>query len=108
MLWVNVRETGHLGALGIPALEAAESGLICFLGQRTPPLLGLEGFQQRALGHNPFAFGAPAGEGEPPFVLDMACSVAARGHILLAARNGDSIPEGWALDAKGQPTTDCA
>jgi LDH2 family malate/lactate/ureidoglycolate dehydrogenase len=106
MLWVSVRETGHLGALGLFALEAAERGLICFLGQRTPPILGLPGFRRRALGHNPFAFGAPVDAGEPPFVLDMACSVAARGHILLAAREGKTIPEGWALTAGGEPTTD--
>jgi LDH2 family malate/lactate/ureidoglycolate dehydrogenase len=106
ILWVNVRETGHLGALGILALEAAEKGMICLLGQRTPPLLGMRGFHQRAIGHNPFAFGSPAGAGQSPFVLDMACSVAARGHVLLAARNGDPIPEGWALDATGEPTTD--
>ncbi|BAT61831.1 (2R)-3-sulfolactate dehydrogenase (NADP(+)) [Variibacter gotjawalensis] len=106
ILWVSVRETGHLGALGIFALEAAERGLICFLGQRVPPLLGLQGFHRRALGHNPFAFAAPAADGATPFVIDMACSVAARGHILLAARNGAPIPDGWALDPDGEPTTD--
>ena len=41
-----------------------------------------------------------------PIVFDIACSVAARGHILLAAREGRSIPEGWALDEHGEPTTD--
>jgi LDH2 family malate/lactate/ureidoglycolate dehydrogenase len=108
MLWVNLREAGHLGALGMFALAAAERGFVCFLGQRTPPLLGLPGFHGRALGHNPFAFGAPVGGGEPPFVLDMACSVAARGHILLAARAGEAIPETWAVTKDGQPTTNAA
>lgn len=107
VLWVSVRHIGHLGALGVIALEAAEQGLVCFMGQRTPPLLGLPGFARPAIGHNPFAFAAPAGE-RPPLVFDMACSVAARGHILLAAREGRSIPEGWALDAQGRPTTDAA
>lgn len=108
MLWVSLRESGHLGALGMFALAAAEAGYVCLLGQRTPPLLGLPGFQRRAIGHNPFAFGAPAGEGQPPFVFDMACSVAARGHILLAAREGKAIPVNWALASDGQPTTDAA
>lgn len=105
VLWVSVRDIGHLGALGVVALEAAEQGLVCFMGQRTPPLLGLPGFRRAAIGHNPFAFAAPAGA-RPPFVFDMACSVAARGHILLAAREGRSIPPEWALDAEGRPTTD--
>lgn len=105
VLWVSVRDIGHLGALGVVALEAAEQGLVCFMGQRTPPLLGLPGFHRAAIGHNPFAFAAPAGA-RPPFVFDMACSVAARGHILLAAREGRSIPPEWALDPEGRPTTD--
>jgi len=108
LLWVSLRETGHLGALGIIALAAAENGHICFMGQRTPPLLGLAGFKERALGHNPFAFAAPVGEGLPPLVVDMACSVAARGHILLAAREKQPIPIEWALTADGEPTTDAA
>lgn len=108
MLWVSLRETGHLGALGIFTLVAAERGYVCFMGQRTPPLLGLPGFHRAALGHNPLAFAAPMGEGRPPFVFDMACSVAARGYILLAAREGKPIPENWALTSDGRSTTDAA
>ena len=96
---------GHLGALGIHALLAAEAGLFCLVGQRTPPLLSLEGFEAAAIGHNPVAFACPV-PGEAPLVFDVACSVAARGHVLTAARDGHDIPEGWAVDAAGQPTTD--
>lgn len=106
VLWISVHRTGHLGALGVLALEAAEVGLVCLIGQRVPPLLGLPGFHRRAIGHNPFAFAAPTSPGAPPFVFDMACSVAARGHILLAARTGEPIPAGWALNAEGAHTTD--
>ncbi|MEM5433173.1 Ldh family oxidoreductase [Cupriavidus oxalaticus] len=102
---VAVQSCGHLGALGLPALQAAEAGAFCMVGQRTPPVLGMEGFARPALGHNPIAFGCPL-PGAAPIVFDVACSVAARGHILLAAREGKPIPEGWALDADGQPTTD--
>lgn len=104
LLWVNVHRTGHLGALGVLALEAAEAGFVCLLGQRTPPLLGLPGFKRPAIGHNPFAFSAPMGSGQPPFVFDMACSVVSRGQILLAAREGRTISENWALDSQGMPT----
>jgi LDH2 family malate/lactate/ureidoglycolate dehydrogenase len=102
---IAVQACGHLGALGIHALQAAEAGAFCMVGQRTPPVLGMEGFSGPAIGHNPIAFGCPL-PGQAPIVFDVACSVAARGHILLAAREGKSIPEGWALDADGQPTTD--
>jgi LDH2 family malate/lactate/ureidoglycolate dehydrogenase len=102
---IAVRECGHLGALGIHALLAAEAGAFCLLGQRTPPLLALEGFGRPAIGHNPIAFGCPMPGGDP-LVFDIACSVAARGHILLAAREGKPIPEGWALDESGKRTTD--
>lgn len=57
------------------------------------------------LGNNPFGLAAPTAE-EPPFVLDMACSVAARGWIMLAEKRAELIPEGWAIDAEGYPTRD--
>jgi LDH2 family malate/lactate/ureidoglycolate dehydrogenase len=102
---VVIRNCGHLGALGIHALQAAEAGALCVLGQSTPPLLAMGGFSGPAIGHNPLAFGCPL-PGQPPLVFDMACSVAARGHILAAAREQRPIPDDWAVDAEGRPTTD--
>lgn len=104
-VFVAVRDIGHLGALGVHAIAAAEAGMFCMLGQHTPPLLAMPGFKGPAIGHNPLAFGCPV-PGADPLIFDMACSVAARGHILLAAREGRPIPEGWALDVDGEPTTD--
>lgn len=57
------------------------------------------------LGTNPFAFGFPR-KGGQPYVFDFATSVAARGEIELHRRAGTKIPEGWAIDAEGNPTTD--
>lgn len=102
---IAIQSCGHLGALGIHALLAAEAGYFCMAGQRTPPMLAMEGFRGAAIGHNPIAFACPV-PGKAPVVFDIACSVAARGHILMAARDGRAIPTGWALDAKGRPTTD--
>ncbi|MGF6919603.1 Ldh family oxidoreductase [Paraburkholderia sp. 40] len=102
---IAVQSSGHLGALGIHALLGAEAGAFSMIGQRTPPILAMEGFRHAAIGHNPIAFGCPV-PGQAPLVFDIACSVAARGHILLAAREGKPIPEGWALDASGTLTTD--
>ncbi|MCB2031240.1 MAG: Ldh family oxidoreductase [Rhodoferax sp.] len=99
------RDLGHLGAVGIFPLLAAEQGLVAIAIQRTAPILAMPGSTGPLLGHNPIAFAAPV-PGAAPIVFDMASSVAARGHILLAAARGEPIPQGWALDAHGQPTTD--
>ncbi|WP_062205430.1 Ldh family oxidoreductase [Aureimonas sp. AU12] len=57
------------------------------------------------LGTNPLAFGWPRTQA-PPYVFDFATSVAARGEIELRRRAGETLPEGWAIDGDGQPTTD--
>jgi (2R)-3-sulfolactate dehydrogenase (NADP+) len=70
----------------------------------TPPAMSPPGGATPYLGTNPIAAGFPT-SGQP-VIVDMATSQVARGHILKAARLGESIPEGWAVDAAGQPTTD--
>ena len=102
---VVVREIGHLGSLGIHALSAAEAGVFCLVGQQAPPVMAMRGFTRAALGNNPIAFACPMPSADP-LVFDMACSEAARGHILLAAREGRVIPKSWAVDEAGEPTTD--
>lgn len=57
------------------------------------------------LGTNPLAFGWPR-LNQPPYVFDFATSVVARGEIELHRQAGKPLPEGWAMDASGQPTTD--
>jgi LDH2 family malate/lactate/ureidoglycolate dehydrogenase len=102
---VRLNNAGHLGALGIHVLRAAEAGMVALMFQATPPIMGVPGAQRALIGNNPLAMAAPRSNG-PPVVVDMACCVAARGNILLAARTGEPIPEGWALDSGGAPTTD--
>ncbi|RKF13576.1 Ldh family oxidoreductase [Roseovarius spongiae] len=63
------------------------------------------GGTEALFGTNPFAFGWPR-PGNDPYVFDFATSVAARGEIELHRRAGDQLPEGWAVDADGNPTTD--
>lgn len=102
---VQLNDTAHLGALGIHAVRAAEAGKVALIFQATPPIMGVPGAKRALIGNNPLAMAAPRPNG-PAVVLDMACCVAARGNILLAARTGEPIPENWALDAEGEPTTD--
>ena len=58
-------------------------------------------------GTNPIALAAPR-EHDPPLVIDLSMAQVARGKIMMAASRGEPIPEDWALDADGKPTTDAA
>lgn len=100
-----IRDSGHLAALGLFVLAAAEQGMIALLCQETPPLMALEGSAGPAIGNNPIAFAAPVA-GRAPMVFDMATSIVARGNVLQAARDKTPIPEGWAIGPNGGPTTD--
>src|SRR5258708_18647120 len=68
------------------------------------PVVAPWGGTRAFLTNNPVAIAAPCGD--EPVVIDMATSVAARGQILLAARTGRAIPDNWAVDENGDPTTD--
>lgn len=102
-----ITNCGHLSALGMFALRAAESGRVALVCQRTPPVMGLPGSPRANIGNNPIAFAAPA-RGGTPLVFDMANSVAARGRIQQAARDNALIPGDWAVGTDGQPTTEAA
>ncbi len=56
-------------------------------------------------GNNPIAVAIPT-FGEFPFVFDISLSAVSGGKILVAAKNGEQIPLGWATDREGRPTTD--
>jgi LDH2 family malate/lactate/ureidoglycolate dehydrogenase len=99
-----IRNSGHLAALGLFVLPAAEAGMIAVLCQETPPLMALEGSTGAAIGNNPIAFAAPVA-GKAPMVFDMATSIVARGNVLQAARDKVPIPEGWSIGLDGLPTT---
>jgi ureidoglycolate dehydrogenase (NAD+) len=102
---VGVRNSSHLGATAYYAMMALPQDMIGFACSNTPPLMPAPGGTKAVIGNNPFAFAVPAGE-ELPIVLDMACSIAAQGKIILAMNKGEKIPEGWAANSQGLPTTD--
>jgi LDH2 family malate/lactate/ureidoglycolate dehydrogenase len=106
--WVTVRNSNHFGAAALYAAMAVPAGMIGLaftIGgiNHMVPWGGAEAM----LGNNPFAIAFPAGR-ERPVVLDMACSVAARGKIIVAAKEGRPIPADWAVGPDGLPTTDAA
>ncbi|ESR24511.1 Ldh family oxidoreductase [Lutibaculum baratangense] len=100
----TVRRSNHFGAASLFALQAPPEGCIGIVMSPASKSLAPYGSREPLFGTNPFAVAVPAGR-HAPWVLDMATSVAARGHIRLAARRNEPIPEGWALDAEGRPTT---
>ncbi len=104
---VTVRNSGHLGALGLLAEVAAVQKMIGCILSNTSPIMAPWGGIEPVLGNNPFAVAVPR-ESNSNVVIDMALSNTARGKILLASREGRAIPEGWALDKEGEPTTNAA
>jgi len=101
----TVRRSNHFGAASVYTVPAAATGLITVALSPGSRSLAPYGSRSPLFGTNPFAIAAPAGR-HGTWSLDMAASVAARGHIRIAAQEGRSIPEGWALDRDGAPTTD--
>ncbi|MFV3126544.1 Ldh family oxidoreductase [Niveispirillum sp. KHB5.9] len=100
-----IHRSHHFGQAGRHVERLAEHGLVGLAFANTPAAMALPGGRRSLMGTNPIAFAAPM-PGRAPLVIDMALSVAARGKIMAASKAGKPIPEGWALDADGNPTTD--
>jgi delta1-piperideine-2-carboxylate reductase len=100
-----VNDCTHFAALW-PEVEAVtEQGLAAFVMCPSYATVAPAGGSRPLLGTNPLAFGWPR-RARDPYVFDFATSVVARGEIELHRRAGKSLPEGWAMDAAGNPTTD--
>jgi LDH2 family malate/lactate/ureidoglycolate dehydrogenase len=102
---VGVRNASHFGIAAYYALHAVDAGMIGVAISNAAASMAPWGGVEARLGTNPVCVAIPTQDGSP-LVLDMAASVVARGKIRWALREGHPIPQGWALDATGQPTTD--
>jgi LDH2 family malate/lactate/ureidoglycolate dehydrogenase len=102
--FVGVRNSNHFGPAAYYVEKAIDRGCIGLAISNAPPNMAPFGGRERFLGTNPIAIGIPTRE-EPPLIFDASTSVVARGKIILAAQAGESIPEGWAIDPDGHPTT---
>lgn len=100
-----VVRSNHCGAAGLPCEKLARDGLVALLFANTPGAIAPWGGDRAVFGTNPIAFAAPLA-GRDPIVIDLAVSKVARGPIVAAKQKGEAIPEGWALDSSGAPTTD--
>jgi LDH2 family malate/lactate/ureidoglycolate dehydrogenase len=103
--FVGVRHSNHFGPAAYYVEKAVERGFIGLAISNAPPNMAPFGGRQRFLGTNPVAIGIPAGR-EDPLIFDASTSVVARGRIIVAAHNKETVPEGWAIDPEGHPTTD--
>ena len=100
---VGVYRSSHYGMAAYYVMKMARAGLIGWSMTNADPHVVPFGGTVPVLGTNPIAFAAMAPQGM--IVLDMATSQAAMGKIYLARERNEPIPEGWAVDAVGRPTT---
>lgn len=100
---VGIRNSTHLGMLGYYTDRIRRAGYVGIAMTNTEPAMPPHGGVEPVLGTNPIAIGLPT---DPPFNLDMSTSAIARGSINRAAERDEAIPDGVAVDADGEPTTD--
>ena len=101
---VSVGNSSHFGMAGFFVLRMAEKGFVGISMTATDRMLVPFGARKAFFGTNPIAIGFPTGD--TPVILDMATTAIPYGKVALAAIEGKPIPETWALDAEGNPTTD--
>jgi len=102
---ISIGRSHHFGVAGQPVEDLARAGLIALAFSNSPAAMAPWGGARPLYGTNPIAFAVPRA-GTDPLVIDLSLSHVARGKVMVAQKQGKPIPEGWALDPLGQPTTD--
>jgi (2R)-3-sulfolactate dehydrogenase (NADP+) len=100
-----INRSHHAGVMALTVERLAEQGLVAFMVANAPASMAPWGGIKPLYGTNPIAFAAPVADADP-LVIDLALSKVARGKIMAARQKGETIPDDWALDAQGRPTTD--
>ena len=102
---VFARNSNHFGAIGPYNYLAAQQGFASIIGSNSSTTIAPHGGRDARVGNSPLGFGVPRPGGRP-IILDMAVSVVARAKIRDALKAGQPIPDTWATDREGRPTTD--
>ena len=102
---VGIINSNHCGATSLYARMALDHDMIGIAMSNVAPNMVMTGGSRPITGNNPIAVAIPT-FGDFPFVLDISLSAVAGGKLLVAAKNGEQIPFGWATDSDGRPTTD--
>lgn len=103
--FVGVAASHHCGVVVDHLRPAAAAGLVALGFANSPSAMPAAGGKHPVFGTNPVAAVFPR-RGADPLMIDLSLSEVARGKVMVAAKQGQPIPEGWALDAEGRPTTD--
>lgn len=103
----GIHRSHHCGVAGHIVEKLAAGGLVGLLFANAPAAMAPWGGRRPLFGTDPIAFAAPLGDAGP-VVVDISLSKVARGRIMAAHQQGGTIPQGWALDPDGNPTTDPA
>ncbi|AYD03254.1 Ldh family oxidoreductase [Neorhizobium sp. NCHU2750] len=105
--FATIGRSHHAGVMALTVERFAEQGLIAMMFANAPAAMAPWGGKSPLFGTNPIAFAVPVA-GHTPLVIDLALSKVARGKVMEATQKGTSIPDDWAFDIDGNPTTDAA
>jgi LDH2 family malate/lactate/ureidoglycolate dehydrogenase len=100
-----IRGSNHCGAMATFAMQALPHDMIGIATTNALPTMAPWGGAERLLGINPLGVAIPAGQ-ELPIVYDAAFAATAHGKVRVFQQKGLPLPEGWAMDSDGRPTTD--
>jgi len=103
--FAGVMNSHHAGVIVDHLRAVADAGLVGIALANSPAAMPAAGGKHPIFGTNPVAAVFPRRAGEA-LMIDLSLSEVARGKVMVAAKKGEPIPLGWALDAAGQPTTD--
>ncbi|PWJ20427.1 Ldh family oxidoreductase [Jannaschia seohaensis] len=101
-----IRESYNCGVLGLHTRRLAEAGLTALGFTNAPASIAPSGGRTPVVGTNPISLAVPDGAGGTALLIDQSASAIAKSEVMKHAREGKPIPEGWALDPEGRPTTD--
>lgn len=104
--FIAVANSHHFGVAGHFAEDLARQGLIGLVMGNSPAAMPMWGGRRAVFGTNPIAAAFPRANKADPVLIDLSLSAVARGKLMVASQKGESIPQGWALNSKGEPTTD--
>jgi (2R)-3-sulfolactate dehydrogenase (NADP+) len=103
--FVGVTNSHHFGAAACHVEAVAAAGMVGLAFGNSPSAMPAWGGKRGIFGTNPIAAAFPR-QHDAPLIIDLSLSEVARGKLMIAAKKGESIPLGWALDKDGKPTTD--
>ncbi|MBV2359768.1 Ldh family oxidoreductase [Thalassococcus sp. CAU 1522] len=101
-----IRKSYNCGVLGCHTQRLAQAGLVGLGFTNAPASIAPSGGAKPVVGTNPFSIAVPDGQGGVAVLIDQSASTIAKSEVMKHAREGKPIPEGWALDPEGKPTTD--